>query len=60
MKQIEGYTITFEFAPNIIGVTTDAAYLPQVSRFSAMWEKEHDVSPLLGCILLCTSHAIAS
>jgi hypothetical protein len=60
MKQIEGYMITFEFAPNIISVNTDsAAYLPQVSRFSSILEKEHDASPTLGCISLCTSRAIA-
>jgi hypothetical protein len=35
---------TFEFASNIINVSTDAAYSSKVLRFSALWKKEQNIS----------------
>jgi hypothetical protein len=35
---------TFNFVQNIINVSNDAAYLPQVYRVSALWKKEHKAS----------------
>jgi hypothetical protein len=38
-------------------LSTDAMYLSQVLRASAMWKEAHTKSPL-GCISLCASHAV--